>query len=66
MTYLLATMEDRVRWYTFGPDIMVADPAQAALLDILDLKRVHTFGTKDQAKATALAAGLRSWRYVRI
>ena len=60
MDFVIATNEDRVRWYVFRLG------APFELLDILDLKRVSQYPTKDAAKEAALAAGLKTWRYVRL
>lgn len=74
MAYVIATTETQVRWYrflgwdssycvvplryeTFGP---------LELHETLDLGLIRPFDSKEDAKLFALAAGLRTWRYVKI
>jgi hypothetical protein len=60
MFYVLATNDRIVRWYAFDytrPD------AGFELLTQLDLKRVPQMD-KDDAKRSAIALGLKTWRYV--
>lgn len=65
MAYLLATTENKVRWYkfSFGADTR---PGEYELLDVLDLNQVPRLGDKQTAKLAALALGLKVWRYVKI
>lgn len=69
MTYILATVETKVRWYvvplTKAVDIYSLQPGQFTLVDQLDLSVVPGFGTKDTAKQVAKAIGLKTWRYVK-
>lgn len=62
--YVLATTEDMVRWYSFNQ--VQSGVIEVQVHDALDL-RLNTvrFETKDAAKQMALAAGLKTWRYVR-
>ncbi len=65
MRYILATMENKPRWYRceLNKD---GDLLGFALLDRLDLKRVTLFGDKASAKYAAIKLGLKTWRYVKI
>lgn len=65
MTYVLATTETVVSWYSFrfGPELK---PGEYELLERLDLRRVPQFGDKETAKRAAQALGLKTWMYVRI
>ena len=66
MSYVLATMENRVRWYAFGPEPLKPDPLNLQLLEVLDLDKVTIFHDKESAKIAARQAGLTTWRYVRL
>lgn len=52
MSYVLATTEDKVRWYKykFNQNLKVGD---FELLDILDLRQVPLLGDKATAKDAA-------------
>ncbi|CAM3407409.1 hypothetical protein [Paracidovorax anthurii] len=65
MSYVLATTENKVRWYKyeFGPGMK---PGEFELLDQLDLHAVPNLGDKETAKRAAQALGLKTWRYVKI
>lgn len=70
MAYLLATIDNKVRWYVPAinglEDIAKLQPGDFELLDVLDLARVPGFGNKDTAKRVAAALGLKTWRYVKL
>jgi hypothetical protein len=62
MTYVLASMHNKVKWYVFD----ISAPEKGfELIDILDLNRVPRAGNKTTAKLWAKALGLSSYRYVR-
>jgi hypothetical protein len=61
MSYVLATTEDKVRWYKYD---LKSDGLE--LLDVLDLKQVVLWGDKASAKSAAKALGLKTFRYVKI
>lgn len=60
MSFVLSTVEARVRWYRFPGYGAVSE---LELHEVLDLKATQPFATKEAAKAAAIAAGLTSWRY---
>lgn len=62
MSYVLGTTEERVRWYQFDR----AHPRAPVLHDMLDLRVVTSFPDRESAKAAAQAAGLKTWRYVKV
>lgn len=62
MVYVLATTEDKVRWYKFNS----SEPSGFSLQNELDLKVVSAFPSKEGAKCAALLLGLKTWRYVKI
>ena len=67
MRWFLATTETRVRWYSFGPDMVRPDPAQVKVNEVLDLEIVQSFSDKSSASRIATAAGLNvRFRHVRI
>jgi len=65
MTYVLATTENVLRWYSFvfnedtGPDSFT-------LQEKLDLDVIPQFKDKETAAKAAAALGLKTWRYVRL
>ena len=65
MTYVLATTENKVRWYkyTYGTNLK---NGQFELLDILDLNQIPLLGDKATAKNVAKVLGLKTWRYVKL
>lgn len=65
MSYVLATTEDKIRWYKYKYDqnLKVGD---FELLEVLDLRQVPLLGDKATAKDAAKALGLKTWRYVKI
>jgi hypothetical protein len=65
MTYLLATTEDKVRWYAFDREAngRLVQPLKFYLIEELDLKKVELFADKATAKNAAVAAGLKTWKY---
>lgn len=63
--YLLATTENKVRWYNFDMHTS-ARPIAFSLTTELDLSSAPTFPNKDAAKQAAQLLGLKTWRYVRI
>lgn len=65
MAYILATTESKVRWYKFDFNSTIQH-GKFELMEILDLGVVPQFGDKGTAKATAMALGLKTWRYVKI
>ncbi len=65
MSYLLATMEKKVRWYKFSFSSNMK-PGDFELLNELDLQEVPAFGDKETAKLAAQSLGLKTWRYVKI
>lgn len=62
MAYLLATTENKVRWYKID---LLSDEQEYEILDVLDLTKVNSFGDKASAKNAAIEAGLKTWRYVK-
>ncbi|MGQ1305347.1 hypothetical protein ACT4XY_03235 [Acinetobacter baumannii] len=67
MSYVLATTEDKVRWYKYDTNPLKADEVgQYELLEVLDLRQVVVWGDKASAKSAAKALGLKTWRYVKI
>ncbi|WP_296560008.1 hypothetical protein [Pigmentiphaga sp.] len=60
--WVLATVTSRFQWYRL---VQADGQIDVGLHDELDLDVVTTFAHKDAAKAMAIAAGLKSWRYVR-
>lgn len=65
VSYILATTEQRVRWYKFQFRNNVQS-GEYELLDVLDLSQVELYGDKATAKLAALSIGLKTWRYVKI
>lgn len=65
MSYVLATTENKVRWYSFEFGTQTK-PGNFILLPQLDLNEVPLFGDKETAKRAAQALGLKTWRYVQI
>ncbi len=65
MSYLLATTENRVRWYQHSEESRDG-VGPFTLSEVLDLRRSPVFPNKEAAKAAATALGLKTWRYVRI
>ena len=65
MSYILATTENKVRWYKFSYTSAIK-PGEYTLSDKLVLSEVPAFGNKESAKFAALSLGLKTWRYVRI
>lgn len=65
MSYVLATTEDKVRWYKykFEQNLKAGD---FELLEILDLRQAPLFGDKATAKDAAKALGIKTWLYVKI
>lgn len=65
MSYVLATTEDKVRWYKykFDQNLKVGD---FELLEILDLRQVPLLRDKVTAKDAAKALGLKTWRYIKL
>lgn len=70
MAYVLATTENRVRWYVFPikslENIKALQVGDFELVEQLDLSIVPGFGNKDTAKKVAMLVGLKTWRYVKI
>lgn len=66
MTYVLATTEDIVRWYSFDLGQLSSGAPCHVLLDVLDMNAVPLFADKETAKRAALALGLKTCRYVRL
>lgn len=63
--YLLATTQDKVRWYAFK--VNADGSVEYELHDALDLRLMPVqFDTKEAAKKMAVAAGLKTWRYVKV
>ena len=65
MSYVLATTENKVRWYNFSYGAEIK-PGNFTMLEQLDISVVPLFHDKDTAKVTAKALGLKTWRYVKI
>ena len=65
MSYVLATTENKVKWYKFTYNSTL-EQGQFELLDILDLSQIPMFGDKSTAKDAAKALGLKTWRYVKL
>jgi hypothetical protein len=65
MSYVLATTENVVRWYSFDFSEEVNDKC-FTIIDRLDLNRVPQAGNKETAKFWAIAMGLKTWRYVKL
>ncbi|HEY8034485.1 MAG TPA: hypothetical protein VIF37_02725 [Methylobacter sp.] len=65
MSYVLATTDKVVRWYSFNFCEEVNDKC-FTLIDRLDLDRVPQAGSKETAKKWAIAMGLKTWRYVKL
>jgi hypothetical protein len=65
VSYVLATTENKVRWYKF-PLPVLQESGGFELLECLDLHEVPCFGDKNSAKMAALALGLKTWRYVKV
>lgn len=65
MSYLLATTENKVRWYKFS-SISATRVGEYILLDELIISEVPLFEDKAAAKNAAQLLGLKTWRYVRI
>lgn len=70
MSYLLATTENRVRWYRVPlerfDDLFTLSEGVFELLETLDLNTIPGFGNKATAKHVAKAIGLKTWRYVKM
>lgn len=67
MSYVLATTEDKVRWYKYDlKPLKINEVAEYELIEILDLRQVVRWGDKASAKSAAKALGLKTWRYVKI
>lgn len=67
MSYVLATTEDKVRWYKYDlKPLKLNEVAQYELLEVLDLRQIVLWGDKASAKNAAKALGLKTWRYVKI
>ena len=64
MSYVLATTEEKVRWYKYRYDKNLKE-GDFELLEVLDLKQVPLLGDKAAAKDAAKALGLKTWRYVK-
>lgn len=65
MSYILATTENKVRWYKFT-DTSAIKAGEYTLLDELIISEVPLFEDKAAAKNSAQSLGLKTWRYVRI
>lgn len=65
MTWVLATTDDKVKWYAYKHRGGL-QKGEYVLLDQLDLKKVPLCGNKETAKQAANALGLTTWRYVKI
>lgn len=65
MAYVLATMENIVRWYSFDVKT-IGQGSSPVLLEQLDLRVVPQFPDKNSAKRAAQALALTTWRYVRL
>ncbi|QNX28683.1 hypothetical protein IC791_21520 (plasmid) [Acinetobacter seifertii] len=67
MSYILATTEDKVRWYKYDTKpLKIGEIGKYELLDVLDLRQVVKWADKASAKSAAQALGLKTWRYVKI
>lgn len=67
MSYVLATTEDKVRWYKYDlKPLKINEVAEYELIEILDLRQVVRWGDKASAKSAAKALGLKTWRYVKV
>ena len=64
MSYVLATTQNKVKWYKFR--FGATKPGEQELVDVLDLGEVPVFGDKETAKLAAQSIGLKTWRYVKI
>jgi len=65
MSYVLATTENVVRWYSFDLSKGVNETS-FSIVDKLDLQLVPLAGDKETAKSWAKAMGLKTWRYVKL
>ncbi len=65
MSYVLASTDNKVKWYKFRLDSSLK-PGEYELLAELDLSVVPLFKDKDEAKRAAQFLGLKTWRYVKI
>ncbi|ALY01432.1 hypothetical protein AABF64_002083 [Acinetobacter baumannii] len=67
MSYVLATTEEKVRWYKYDLKPLKANEiGEYELLEVLDLRQVVKWADKASAKSAAQALGLKTWRYVKI
>jgi hypothetical protein len=65
MPYVIATTEDKVRWYSF--EIGKGElPIKYTLLEQLDLNLVPKFADKETAKTYYKHLGIKTCRYVKI
>ena len=65
MAYVLATTDQKVRWYSYKSNLEL-ETGKFEIIDILDLSLVPRLIDKDTAKCTAKSLGLKTWRYVKI
>ncbi len=65
MSYVLASTDNKVKWYKFRSD-SILKPGEYELLAELDLTVVPLFKDKAEAKRAAQFLGLKTWRYVKI
>lgn len=65
MSYVLATTERIIRWYSFDPNKELND-SNFTIIDKLDLNRVPQAPDKETAKLWAKAIGLKTWRYLKL
>ena len=67
MSYVLATTEEKVRWYKYDHKALKANEiGEYELLEVLDLRQVVKWADKASAKSAAQALGLKTWRYVKL
>lgn len=62
--WILGTTTNIVQWYRFTRG--EGGKVSSELLPELDLQRVTVFSAKEDARATAERAGLKTWRYIRL
>lgn len=65
MSYVLATTENKVRWYKFRLGKNLKE-GEFELDTELDLRVIPHFSDKKTAKSAALALGLKTWKYVKL